>query len=131
MYPTQGPAIKHQVIPGRDCTPTRVSIKEANEHLQLLHLKVTDLEDIIRSQGIALSEKDINYRRQLKDLKEAKEMQIEELTRTIVKMEEKNKDLEKEVKEKREKLEDCQQKLLLLDNVISSSLPSLEGLLLQ
>lgn len=50
-------------------TPTRVSIREANDHLQLLHQRVQDLEDIIRSQGIALSEKDAHYRQQLKELK--------------------------------------------------------------
>lgn len=48
------PSISAMGLKDRHSAPNRVSIREANEHLQLLHQRVSDLEDIIRSQGIAL-----------------------------------------------------------------------------
>ena len=77
----------------RDLTPNRNNLKEASEHLRLLRQRVTDLEDIIKSQGVALTEKDVGYRKQLKELKESKERQIVELTQVIARLEQRNQEL--------------------------------------
>jgi len=106
-----------------------LATREANEHLQRLHRRVVDLEDVIRSQGLALSEKDAGHRllrNQLKELKEIKERQIKELREAIAALEDRNRDLDLEVKKKAEGLEDCQRKLLLLDRLVSTQLPSIE-----
>lgn len=109
-------------------TPTRVSIKEANDHLQLLHSRVNELEDIIRQQNGQSAEQEETFRRQLKELKSAKEAQIDELTKTIVRLEEKIKDLESSVKFKNERLEENQIRLTQMDQ-ISDFLPGLENLI--
>lgn len=110
-------------------TPTRVSIKEANDHLQLLHSRVTELETIIRSQSDQAAEQEEIYRRQLKELKSAKEAQIDELTKTIVRLEEKLKDLECSIKQKNEKLEENQIRLTQVDQ-LTDFLPNLEKFIL-
>lgn len=108
---------------------SRISIREANDHLQLLHQRVGDLEDIIRSQGSALSGKDIEFRRQIQELKESKERQISELSMVIAKLEGKNQQLVSEIQEKCGHLNGCQQKLIMLDQILTTSLPPLEQLI--
>ena len=108
---------------------SRISIREANDHLQLLHQRVGDLEDIIRSQGSALSGKDIEFRRQIQELKESKERQISELSMVIAKLEGKNQELVSEIQEKCGHLNGCQQKLIMLDQILTTSLPPLEQLI--
>lgn len=110
-------------------TASRIAIREANDHLQILNQRVGDLEDIIRSQGSALSGKDIEFRRQIQDLKECKERQISELSMVIAKLEGKNQELASEIQEKADHLNGCQQKLLMLDQILTTSLPSLEQLI--
>lgn len=114
----------HQL--GHHSTPTRVSIREANEHLQLLHQRVSDLEDIIRNQGMALNDKEANYRHQLIELKESKERHIEELTKIVLKLEEKNRVLERELLAKGKDLEASKSWSRHLEKFLALSLPSLE-----
>lgn len=107
-------------------------VREASERLQLLNRQVTDLEDIIRKQGAALSEKDAGHkilRSQLRELKEIKERQIRELSNAVQQLEERNQELDQEVKEKSENLEECQRKLLFLDKFLTASIPSFENLI--
>ena len=107
----------------------RLAAREASDHLQRLHRRVIDLEDVIRSQGIALSEKDAGHRllkSQLRELRELKERQIRELNAAIAQLEDRNRDLDVEVKKKNEGLDDCQRKLLMLDKLCNSSLPAVE-----
>ena len=104
-------------------TASRISIREANDHLQLLHQRVGDLEDIIRSQGSTLSGKDIEFRRQIQELKETKERQISELSMVIAKLEGKNQELASEIQEKSDHLNGCQQRLLMLDQILNTSIP--------
>lgn len=121
----------HHPHHGHHVTPTRVSIKEANEHLQLLHQRVSDLEDIIRSQGMALSEKEVTYRRQLLELKESKERHIEDLSRTILRLEERNRTLERDLKTKVNLVDTIKEKNGLLKEFVLKSMPPLEQLVIE
>lgn len=110
----------------------RLAAREAGDHLQRMHRRVIDLEDVIRSQGIALSEKDAGHRllkSQLRELRELKERQIRELNSAISQLEDRNRDLDVEMKKKNEGLDDCQKKLLMLDKLLTNSLPGVEKFL--
>lgn len=107
-------------------------VREAGERLHLLSRQVSDLEDIIRKQGAALSEKDAGHkvlRSQLKELKEMKERQIRELASVVKRLEEKNHQLDLQVKEKDDSLNECRKKLVTLDRVVAHSIPSFEKLI--
>lgn len=105
--------------------------REANEHLQRLHRRVTDLEEIIRNQGIAINEKEAGHRllrSQLRELKDIKERQVKELSLTVSKLQEKNRSLDDQIRRKSEGLDECHKRLILLDKLLSTSLPAVEKL---
>jgi len=79
--------------------------RESSEHLQRLHRRVTELEDIIHSQNIALSEKDAGHRllrSQLQEFKDKKDRQVRELTSAVTRLESQDRDLDKILKKKSE-----------------------------
>ena len=107
-------------------------MRESAMKLQLLNRQVSKLEEIIRKQGAALSEKDAGHKilqSQLRELNIMKERQIRELSNTVRSLEKQNRDLDQAVKEKNEHLEVCQRRLNTLDKFLSSSIPSFERLL--
>lgn len=107
-------------------------VREAGERLHFLTRQVSELEDIIREQGAALSEKDALHkvlRCQLKELKDIKEKQIHELLTSVRRLEEKNQQLDLQVREKDDSLNECRSKLLSLDRVVAHSIPSFEKLI--
>lgn len=60
-------------------SPTRSSIKEANDHLQLLHVKVAELERTVQEQAEALIKKDEAMQARIRDVGDAKDGRIAEL----------------------------------------------------
>lgn len=107
------------------------SARETNEHLQRLHRRVTDLEEIIRSQGLAINEKEAGHRllrSQLRELKDIKERQVKELSTTISRLHERNRCLDDEMRRKSEGLDECQKRLIMLDKLLATSLPAVETL---
>ena len=107
-------------------------VREAGERLHLLTRQVSELEDIIRKQGAALSEKDALHkvlRCQSKELKDIKEKQIRELSSAVRRLEEKNQQLDLQVREKDDCLNECRKKLVSLDRVVTHSISSFEKLI--
>ena len=65
----------------------------------------------------------------MKDLKESKDRHIDELSRAIIKLEEKNQDLEVQARTTSAKLDEAHDKLIQLDRFLSQSLPTFERFL--
>lgn len=91
-------------------SPTRSMIKEANDHLQLLHQRVGELEKTVQEQAEALIKKDELMQTKLRDLSDMKEAKIRELTRTVENYEQRIKKLEQQCREKDAHLELLTQK---------------------
>lgn len=107
-------------------------MREAGIKLQLLNRQVSKLEEIIRKQGAALSEKDAGHKilqSQLRELSAIKERQIRELSSTVKQLEKQNRDLDQAMKEKNQHLELCQRRLQSLDKFLTTSIPSFEKLI--
>ena len=105
--------------------------RETSDHLQRLHRRVTDLESIIRDQGLAINEKEAGHRllrSQLRELKDIKERQVKELSVTVSRLQERNRSMDDEIRRKSEGLDECQKRLMLLDKLLATSLPAVEKL---
>lgn len=109
-------------------SPTRTSIKEANDHLQLLYQKVIELEKTVKDQAEALMRKDEYMQTKLRELAEAKDFEIEELQKKTQLQSQKLKKMEETLKEKESQIETLNERISLVDEV-SSYIPIVERLL--
>lgn len=73
--------------PAHTNSPNRVSIKEANEHLQLVHRKVEQLESIINSQAHKLVLQEKQFKEELERAKSSRSDEISFLKQHIDKLE--------------------------------------------
>lgn len=110
-------------------TPNRVNIKEANDHLQLLYLRINELENIIQSQTKESIKLEKIHLKEMQDLKMVKDDYIQKMSDKIVSLEAKIKTLEAQEFERKEKLNKLQTRLSLLDHFIINMSPCLEGLM--
>lgn len=110
-------------------TPNRVNIKEANDHLQLLYSRINKLESIIKVQAEETIKLEQFHLKEMKDLKEVKDGFIQDMNEKIISLEAKIKILENEDIERKNKLNEAQARLSLLDHFIINMLPCLEGLI--
>lgn len=108
-------------------SPTRTMIKEANDHLQLLHQKVTELEKTVREQAEALIKKDELMQTRLKELADMKDARIMELSRGLEIYEQRIQKLEQSCKEKESVIEMMNHRCGFVEELVSYT-PLLEGL---
>lgn len=109
-------------------SPTRSSIKEANDHLQLLHQRVVELETTVQNQAEALMKKDEIMQAKLRELAEIKDLEIDELTKRLEYSEEKLKKLEHLLRDKDQVIEQLSNRCVSAEEV-SAYTPAIEKLL--
>ncbi|XP_006826047.1 vimentin-type intermediate filament-associated coiled-coil protein-like [Saccoglossus kowalevskii] len=64
-------------------SPSRSTIREANDHLQALYTKVNELEHTIKEQAESMINKDVQMQNKLKEVASGKNKEINELRRTL------------------------------------------------
>lgn len=109
-------------------SPTRSSIKEANDHLQLLHVKVAELERTVQEQAEALIKKDEAMQARIRDVGDAKDARIAELEAQLVVAEERLRKHEELLRERDMQLELLSHRYALVDEVAAYT-PVVEKLL--
>ncbi|XP_019645733.1 PREDICTED: vimentin-type intermediate filament-associated coiled-coil protein-like [Branchiostoma belcheri] len=109
-------------------SPTRTSIKEANEHLQQLYGRVAELEKTVQEQAESLIKKDEQMQTRLKEVTQEKDSEIAELRRSLEASEAHVQKLVASLKERDATMHHLQHKCQLLED-ISQYKPMLEGLL--
>ncbi|GAB6029729.1 hypothetical protein CHUAL_005448 [Chamberlinius hualienensis] len=110
-------------------SPTRTMIKEANDHLQLLHQRVMELEKTVQEQAEALMKKDELMQQKLGELSEMKDAVIADLKQTVTTYDQRVKKLEQQCRESNHLLEMLNQKYLNVEE-LDVYIPTLEKLLL-
>lgn len=98
-------------------SPTRSSIKEANDHLQLLHVKVAELERTVQEQAEALIKKDEAMQTRIRDVGDAKDARIAELEAQLVVAEDRLRKHEELLRERDMQLELLSHRYALVDEV--------------
>ncbi|KAH6941021.1 hypothetical protein HPB50_012063 [Hyalomma asiaticum] len=109
-------------------SPTRSSIKEANDHLQLLHVKVAELERTVQEQAEALIKKDEAMQMRIRDVGDAKDARIAELEAQLAAAEERLRKHEELLRERDMQLELLSHRYALVDEVAAYT-PVVEKLL--
>lgn len=109
-------------------SPTRSSIKEANDHLQLLHVKVAELERTVQEQAEALIKKDEAMQTRIRDVGDAKDARIAELELQLAAAEERLRKHEELLRERDMQLELLSHRYALVDEVAAYT-PVVEKLL--
>lgn len=109
-------------------SPTRSSIKEANDHLQLLHVKVSELERTVQEQAEALIKKDEAMQVRIRDVGDAKDGRIAELEALLASAEQRLKKHEELLRERDMQLELLSHRYALVDEVAAYT-PAVEKLL--
>ncbi|KAK8780099.1 hypothetical protein V5799_018556 [Amblyomma americanum] len=109
-------------------SPTRSSIKEANDHLQLLHVKVAELERTVQEQAEALIKKDEAMQTRIRDVGDAKDARIAELEAQLAAAEERLRKHEELLRERDMQLELLSHRYALVDEVAAYT-PVVEKLL--
>lgn len=109
-------------------SPNRTSIKEANDHLQLLHERVMELESTTQQQTQALKEKDELLSTTVQDITELKDAEIQNLTTVIDQLRDRIKKLEHLLRDKDQQIEVLNHRCSLAEDVASLT-PSVEKLL--
>lgn len=109
-------------------SPTRSSIKEANDHLQLLHVKVAELERTVQEQAEALIKKDEAMQMRIRDVGDAKDARIAELEVQLATAEERLRKHEELLRERDMQLELLSHRYALVDEVAAYT-PVVEKLL--
>ncbi|CAN7978813.1 hypothetical protein HPB47_001926 [Ixodes persulcatus] len=109
-------------------SPTRSSIKEANDHLQLLHVKVAELERTVQEQAEALIKKDEAMQARIRDVGDAKDCRIAELEAQLAAAEERLHKHEDLLRERDMQLELLSHRYALVDEVAAYT-PVVEKLL--
>jgi len=64
-------------------SPTRSMIKEANDHLQLLHQRVQQLEQTVKEQAEAMLKKDEESHARIYEIIQSKDAVINNMTQTV------------------------------------------------
>ncbi|KAH8035711.1 hypothetical protein HPB51_008078 [Rhipicephalus microplus] len=109
-------------------SPTRSSIKEANDHLQLLHVKVAELERTVQEQAEALIKKDEAMQTRLRDVGDAKDARIAELEAQLTVAEERIRKQEELLRDRDMQLELLSHRYALVEEVAAYT-PVVEKLL--
>lgn len=109
-------------------SPNRTSIKEANDHLQLLHQRVMDLETTTREQSEALKKKDELLQTTIRDITDLKDSEIHDLTTIIDQLRDRIKKLEHLLREKDQQIELLNHRCSIAEDVASYT-PTVEKLL--
>lgn len=109
-------------------SPNRTSIKEANDHLQLLHQRVMDLETTTREQTEALKKKDELLQTTIRDITDLKDSEIHDLTAIIDQLRDRVKKLEHLLREKDQQIELLNHRCSIAEDVASYT-PAVEKLL--
>ncbi|CAN8004449.1 unnamed protein product [Ixodes hexagonus] len=109
-------------------SPTRSSIKEANDHLQLLHVKVAELERTVQEQAEALIKKDEAMQARIRDVGDAKDGRIAELEAQLAAAEDRLRKHEDLLRERDMQLELLSHRYALVDEVAAYT-PVVEKLL--
>lgn len=98
-------------------SPTRSSIKEANDHLQLLHVKVVELERTVQEQAEALIKKDETMQARIRDVGDAKDARIAELEAQLAAAEERVRKYDEMVRDRDMQIELLTHRYTLVDEV--------------
>ncbi|XP_064477322.1 uncharacterized protein LOC135391143 [Ornithodoros turicata] len=109
-------------------SPTRSSIKEANDHLQLLHVKVVELERTVQEQAEALIKKDETMQARIRDVGDAKDARIAELESQLAAAEERVKKYDEMIRDRDMQIELLTHRYSLVDEVAAYT-PVVEKLL--
>lgn len=109
-------------------SPNRTSIKEANDHLQLLHQRVMDLENTTREQSEALKKKDELLQTTIRDITDLKDAEIHDLATIIDQLRDRVKKLEHLLREKDQQIELLNHRCSIAEDVASYT-PTVEKLL--
>lgn len=109
-------------------SPNRTSIKEANDHLQLLHQRVMDLESTTREQSEALQKKDELLQTTIRDITDLKDSEIHDLATIIDQLRDRIKKLEQLLREKDQQIELLNHRCSIAEDVASYT-PAVEKLL--
>lgn len=109
-------------------SPNRTSIKEANDHLQLLHERVMELESTTQQQSESLKEKDELLETTARDITEMKDTEIHSLASVIDQLRDRIKKLEHLLREKDQQIEILNHRCSLAEDVASCT-PAVEKLL--
>ncbi|KFM77057.1 Vimentin-type intermediate filament-associated coiled-coil protein, partial [Stegodyphus mimosarum] len=109
-------------------SPNRTSIKEANDHLQLLHQRVMDLETTTREQSEALKKKDELLQTTIRDITDLKDAEIHDLASIIDQLRDRVKKLEHLLREKDQQIELLNHRCSIAEDVATYT-PAVEKLL--
>ncbi|GFQ84204.1 uncharacterized protein TNCV_3408321 [Trichonephila clavipes] len=109
-------------------SPNRTSIKEANDHLQLLHERVMELEATTQEQSEALKKKDELLQTTIRDITDLKDAEIHDLATIIDQLRDRIKKLEHLIREKDQQIELLNHRCSIAEDVASYT-PSVEKLL--
>ncbi|CDW54589.1 hypothetical protein TTRE_0000285901 [Trichuris trichiura] len=80
--------------------PSPALIKEANEHVRMMHLRIQDLEQRVREQSELMDRRDLEHRDQLKRVRITQEAEKATYYRQYEKMEQRCQQLETLLREK-------------------------------
>lgn len=108
-------------------SPTRTMIKEANDHLQLLHQRVAELEGTVQEQAEALIKKDEQLQMRLREQADIKDAHIRDLSRSVEAYEQRVRRLEQQCREKESQLESMAHKFTVMEELAAYT-PLLERL---
>ncbi|GFT13400.1 uncharacterized protein NPIL_256951 [Nephila pilipes] len=109
-------------------SPNRTSIKEANDHLQLLHERVMELEATTQEQSEALKKKDELLQTTIRDITDLKDSEIHDLATVIDQLRDRIKKLEHLIREKDQQIELLNHRCSIAEDVASYT-PTVEKLL--
>ena len=109
-------------------SPTKSSIKEANEHLQALYQRVSELETTVKEQAESLMKRDEDAQRSIDDLTRAKDREINELRKSLEASEGHVQSLLGSCREKDTLISHLQYKCKLLDDA-TRCIPTLDQLM--
>ncbi|CAL1293509.1 unnamed protein product [Larinioides sclopetarius] len=109
-------------------SPNRTSIKEANDHLQLLHERVVELEATTQEQSETLKKKDELLQTTIRDITDLKDAEIHDLATVIDQLRDRIKKLEHLLREKDQQIELLNHRCNIAEEVASYT-PTVEKLL--
>ncbi|XP_054764428.2 uncharacterized protein LOC129271095 [Lytechinus pictus] len=109
-------------------SPNKSSIREANDHLQALYQRISELENTVKEQASAIMHRDEINQANVKEAVRIKDLEISELHRTVAASEARIQKLVTQNKEKDAEIERLKSKTQLLEDACDN-LPALESCL--
>ncbi len=109
-------------------SPAKSSIKEANDHLQALYKRVSELESTVKEQAESLMKRDEEAQRNLQELSRNKDREITELRKSLEASEAHVQGLLSNSRDKDTVISHLQYKCKLLEDA-TQSLPALDQLM--